>query len=87
MQFSLLTKIAQPIRGILLTICAAIMAIIMYKVYAYGSYLHTGHELGMGPQNGFAKEIWIASAMLGVTFPVIFVVSGFFNFWPLKRPA
>ena len=50
----------------------------MRELYAFSSTLHAGYELGTGPKNGFAQEIWIASAMLGVTFPIIFVISVFF---------
>lgn len=84
MQFSLFSNSIQPLRGLLLTVCASITAIAMYELYSLASFWHTGVELGMGPQHGFAKELWIASAMLGVTFPIVFLVSGFFNFWPFK---
>ena len=85
MQASLFTNLAQPVRGLALTGCALVAAVVMYELYAAASTWHAGQVLGMGPQGGFAKEIWIASAMLGVTFPVIFVVSGFFDFWPIRR--
>lgn len=84
MQFSLFTNLKQPIRGLVLLMLATITALIMYQLYAIASSLHTGTVLGTGPQGGFQQEIWIASAMLGITFPVIFLVSGFFNFWPIK---
>lgn len=87
MQFSLFPRLAQPIRGLVLTLCAAAVAIVMYELYSLASALHVGHELGMGPAGGFEREIWIASAMLGVTFPIVFLVSGYFGFWPLKREA
>lgn len=85
MQFSLFPKLTQPVRGLALMGCAAIVAMIMHEVYAFASTLHAGKALGTGPAAGFAREFWIASAMLGVTFPVIFTVSGFFGFWPLQR--
>lgn len=85
MQGGLFNNMTQPIRGLVLMICCIFAAIIMRELYAYASTLHAGYELGTGPKNGFAQEIWIASAMLGVTFPVIFIVSGFFNFWPFQR--
>ena len=85
MQFSLFPQFAQPVRGLVLTACAAVVAVIMHEVYALASILHAGKELGSGPAAGFAREFWISSAMLGVTFPVIFAVSGFFGFWPIRR--
>ena len=85
MQGSLLAGVAQPIRGLILLPLAAMAAFGMYALYAYASTLHTGAALASGPEGGFALEIWIASAMLGVTFPVIIMVSGFFEFWPIRR--
>jgi hypothetical protein len=85
MQFSLFPSAKQPVRGLLLILSAAVVAVITYELYRWASTLHTGSELGAGPSNGFAQELWIASAMLGVTFPIIFVVSGFFGFWPIVR--
>jgi uncharacterized membrane-anchored protein len=85
MQFQLFSEMAQPKRGLVLIALAAIAAIIMYVLYDFASRIHTGVALGAGPEGGFAKEIWIASAILGVTFPIVFVVSGFFDFWPFKR--
>ncbi len=84
-QFSLFSGMTQPRRGLALLALAAVIAIVSYWLYGIAAIFYNGLELGMGPVNGFAKEVWIASAMLGVTFPVIFVVSGFFDFWPIKR--
>ncbi len=85
MQFSLFNQQVQPIKGCLLLVCAVLVGAVMYEVYSWASALHAGQALGTGPAAGYAQEIWIASAMLGVTFPIIFLVSGFFGFWPLVR--
>ena len=85
MQSSLLANLAQPRRGLALTALAIVVAIAIHELYALASTWHAGTELTVGPQGGFQREFWIASAMLGVTFPVVFVVSGFFAFWPVKR--
>ena len=57
----------------------------MYRLYSYTGYLFVGHELISGPAGGWELELWIATAMLGVTFPMVFLVSGFFDFWLLKK--
>lgn len=85
MQFSLFSGMAQPRRGLALLVLAAVIAVASFWLYGLAAIFLNGFELGMGPANGFAREVWIASAMLGVTFPVIFIVSGFFEFWPVKR--
>jgi len=85
MQFSLFPKMAQPLRGLMLLLCAIAAALFMYELYSFASSWYTGEMLAMGPHNGYARELWVASAMLGVTFPLIFIFSGFFGFWPIKR--
>lgn len=87
MQFSLFNNLKQPLRGLALLACAAIAAVVMFRLYVFVSTWFVGHELLSGPSAGWALELWVATAVLGVTFPIIFVVSGFFDFWPLKKPA
>jgi hypothetical protein len=53
-------------------------------MYQFSLPLLTGETLSAGPEHGYANEIWIATAMLGVTFPIINFVSGAFEFWPVK---
>ncbi len=84
MQFKLFPHMTQPYKGLALFGCSIMMALLMYESYVIASTLHTGMVLGTGPQAGFAREIWISSAMLGVTFPMIFIISGFFDYWPIK---
>ncbi|MFT6897980.1 MAG: hypothetical protein ACJA13_002395 [Paraglaciecola sp.] len=57
----------------------------MFQLYQYALPLLVGEALSTGPEHGYASEIWIATAMLGVTFPVINFVSGAFAFWPVIR--
>ena len=85
MQEKLLPRLVQPWRGLLLLVASSICALIAFELYRFAAFVHTGSVLGMGSQSGFELEIWVASAMLGVTFPIIFVVSGFFGFWPYKK--
>lgn len=85
MQHALFPTLQQPLKGLVLSLLAAIAAVLMYELYAFASTLHAGQALTSGPQGGYQLELWIASAMLGVTFPIVFLVSGFFGFWPLKR--
>ena len=87
MQFGLFPNLKQPIRGFALMACAIIAALIMYQLYKFASTWFVGHELMSGPAAGWALELWVATAILGVTFPIIFVVSGYFDFWLLKKPT
>jgi len=84
MQFSLFPSLKQPLRGAVLFACALIAGLLMFQLYSAASTWFSGHELISGPSHGWQLELWIATAMLGVTFPLIFVVSGYFDFWLLK---
>jgi hypothetical protein len=54
-------------------------------MYDVGSLRVTG-LLPEGPP-AYELEIWLASALLGVTFPVLIFWAEFFSFWPLSRDA
>lgn len=51
---------------------------ILYHVYVYVARLVSG-ELQPGPPT-YALEIWLASAMMAVTFPFLIVVADFLQF-------
>ena len=74
----------QPQRGVGLTVIAASLAVAMYFVYAYSAPFIARHTLTAGPPM-YELEIWVANAMLGITFPLMVVVADFFEFWPLHR--
>lgn len=84
MQFQLFNQLQQPIRGAALLGASLILAYgmqLLYRAaipYVVGAPLHAGAPTYM-------VELWVATALLGITFPVINLVSGYFAFWPLKR--
>lgn len=85
LQFQLFSELPQPRKGIFKSLICLAGALIMYQLYQWALPLLAGESLQAGPEHGYGKEIWIASAMLGITFPVINFVSGGFGFWPVKR--
>jgi hypothetical protein len=74
----------QPWRGIGLNILAIVLGFIMYYFYKAGCNFVTGGLPGGGPDYVF--ELWLASALLGMTFPIMTVYSNFLNFWPFTEP-
>ena len=80
----LLADWGQPRRGMTLTVIAAALAIAMYAVYSHSAPVIARHALAAGSP-AYELEIWVANAMLGITFPLMVVFAGFFEFWPLKR--
>ncbi|MCP4714149.1 MAG: hypothetical protein GY868_03450 [Deltaproteobacteria bacterium] len=79
--------VAQPLKGILLIICSFILALIMYPIYGAMATWIAGSPLPAGAKGGYVHELWIGSAMLGVTFPLFTAFTGFFNFWPFTEGA
>jgi hypothetical protein len=84
MQFQLFSALTQPIKGLVKTVLCFIGAFLMYQLYQWALPWLVGETLLNGPQHAYAQEIWIATAMLGITFPIINFVSGAFAFWPMK---
>jgi hypothetical protein len=85
LQGSLFTKMSQPGKGILNILCVAIIGTLLFQVYGALSGRVTG-VLKPGPPT-YDFELWIASALLGVTFPLLIFYVEFFKLWPLKRSA
>jgi hypothetical protein len=83
MQTAPVQTVKQPIKGIVLVILSIILSIIMYHLYAWFSTLIAG-PLPSGPP-GYVLELWIATALLSFTFPVIAIYTGHFNYWPLTE--
>ncbi|MBP1746536.1 MAG: hypothetical protein H6Q54_1151 [Deltaproteobacteria bacterium] len=77
--------VKQPGKGIVLIILNIILAVVMYYIYYWFHTLVAGVLPSGGPA-GYVQELWIATALLGFTFPVIASFTGFFNFWPLTEP-
>jgi len=82
-QNSLFGRLAQPLKGLANT--AAVMAIgtVLARLYGGLASAVTG-PLTSGPP-AYESEIWLASALLSVTFPFLIFFAEFFEFWPLKK--
>lgn len=81
LQNSLFTGRGQPLRGICNTAVAAALGSVLAALYGLLAPLFAG-TLAMGtPSNDF--ERWLASALLGVTFPLLILFAEVFGLWPL----
>ena len=86
MHGSLFGKLAQPLRGFLNTIASAAIGTVLALVYGALAPVVTG-KVRPGPP-GYDFEIWLASALLAVTFPFLIFYAEFFKMWPLyKEPG
>ncbi len=81
-QGELFTGTKQPVKGIVLTIICAIVGYILQRIYLYMGPVVSG-MLVSGPAGNYQEEIWLANALLGLTFPLLVILLIFFQFWPL----
>jgi len=83
LQGSLFAKLTQPLKGVLNTVAAAVLGSLFALLYRGLAPVVTG-KLASGPPP-YQSEIWLASAMLSVTFPFLVAYADFFTMWPLQR--
>jgi hypothetical protein len=83
LQGSLFAKLTQPLKGVLNTVAAVIFGSLFALMYRALTQMVTG-KLDAGPP-AYQSEIWLASALLSVTFPFLVAYADFFTMWPLQR--
>jgi hypothetical protein len=83
LQGSLFAKYKQPVKGILNTIAVIIVGNGLALMYSALAPVITG-KVNPGPPS-YDFEIWLASALLAVTFPFLIFYAEFFKMWPLHK--
>jgi hypothetical protein len=83
LQGSVFAKLTQPLKGVLNTVAAAVLGSLFALLYRAVASTVTG-KLDSGPP-AYQTEIWLASALLAVTFPFLVAYADFFTMWPLQR--
>jgi hypothetical protein len=76
--------LAQPWRGMVLCLVGAVLASAL--LFVYQAIATAGFALPSGAP-AYPLELWLGSAMLGVTFPAMVAFAGYFQFWPLRRTS
>jgi hypothetical protein len=82
LQNSLFARMTQPLKGVMNTIAAAAIGLILAHLYVSLSPMVSG-ALVSGPP-GYDREVWLANALLSVTFPFLIYHAVFFGYWPLR---
>lgn len=82
LQNSLFAKMAQPLKGVMNTVCAAVIGVVLSMLYGLLLPVVTGPLPSGAP--GYEYEIWLANALLSVTFPILIFYAAYFDYWPLK---
>jgi hypothetical protein len=83
MQNSMFGFLAQPLRGLANVAVAISFGVGLSSVYRLLAPSVSGPMLSGPP--GYELEIWLANALLGITFPLLVFMAVFFDYWPLKR--
>ena len=73
----------QPLKGILNCMAALVIGVFLAKMYGALAPTVTGVLKPGPPTNDF--EIWLATALLGITFPFLIFFAEFFKMWPLQK--
>ena len=77
---------AQPLKGIVLTVAAYAAGLLMVAIYwVVAGWIFEG-KLVAGPP-GYDHELWVANALLAVTFPLTVAITGGFELWPFQTKA
>jgi hypothetical protein len=85
LQGSLFGSLQQPLKGVLNTAASAAIGTLLAIAYHAVAPRITG-TLRPGPPS-YDYEIWLSSALLGVTFPFLIFHAEFFKLWPFKRAS
>ena len=80
---SMFASLQQPAKGIANAVAAAVIGNLLAMMYGALAPTVTGN-LAIGPP-GNDFERWLASALLGVTFPFLIFYAEFFKMWPLAK--
>lgn len=83
MQNSLFTGMAQPLQGLLKIVVAALVGLVLAWIYGQLSGVVTGEMPPGAP--AYLYEIWLATALLGITFPLLIIMADYFGFAGLLK--
>lgn len=73
----------QPVRGLLQLGIACLAGAVLPRLYWVLGPLLSGPMSEGAP--AYTHELWLASTLLAMTFPLLVVSSQYFDFWPLRK--
>ena len=85
LQNSLVGSMAQPAKGLVNAVAAIATGVVLARLYESLAPSVTG-VLASGPP-AYDLEVWLANALLSVTFPFLIYHAVFFGYWPLTKPV
>ena len=75
-------SIKQPSRGFLLIVLSMLLGFLLCICYEWFMYWMLNLIVSGAPS--YVAELWLANAMLSMTFPLILIYCHFFNYWPIE---
>lgn len=84
LQGSLFAAMRQPLKGVANTVAAAVIGGLLAQMYGALQPMVTGP---LEPAIPDAYEVWLANALLSVTFPFLIFYAVYLGYWPLVRQA
>jgi hypothetical protein len=81
LQNSLFAGLRQPLKGVMNAGTAVVVGVALAALFGALAPVVTG-ELTSGPP-GYDYEVWLANALLSVTFPFLIFHAAYFDYWPL----
>ncbi len=83
LQATSFSRFRQPAKGLLNALAATVLGILLSNAYGLVAG-RLDHKLASGPP-AYGYEIWLASALLAVTFPFLIFSCAFLDLWPFKN--
>jgi hypothetical protein len=80
---TLFARMPQPAKGVLNVLAAIAFGGTLSLIF-WGVMPAVSGELPSGPPT-YAAQLWLANALLAVTFPFLVIHAAFFHFWPLQK--
>jgi hypothetical protein len=85
LQNSLFGATKPPLKGVLNAIAAAVLGVALAQLYSSVAPAVSG-PLQAGPP-AYDLEVWLANALLSVTFPFLIYYAVFLEYWPIRKAA
>jgi hypothetical protein len=83
---SLFATMQQPVKGIVSAASAAVLGTGLAQFFLAVAPSVSGQAVNPGPPT-YDQEIWLASALLAVTFPFLVAFAVYLEFWPVKKTS
>lgn len=84
---SILGSAKQPVKGLVNVLIAAVVGGLLAFIYSKLMPVLSA-AFPSGPEGDFAAQVWLANALLAMTFPIFAFFGDYFQLWPLAgKPA